>query len=128
MEAVAVLVGLFGLSSSLGAMVLARRRELGVLRHLGLTRRQIAGMLAAEGALLAFTGALAGLASGAAISLVLVYVVNRQSFNWSIDLHPPFALLLGLVVVLIVLAVITAVLSGREAMGMGPVRAVREDW
>lgn len=128
MEAVAVLVGLFGLSSSLGAMVLARRREFGMLRHVGLTRRQIAGMLAAEGALLALTGALAGLVSGAAISLVLVYVVNRQSFNWSIDLHPPFLLLLSLVLVLVVLAVATAVLSAREAMGMGPVRAVREDW
>jgi putative ABC transport system permease protein len=128
MEAVAVLVGLFGLSSSLGAMVLARRRELGVLRHLGLTRRQIAGMLAAEGALLAITGAAAGLAAGAAISLVLVYVVNRQSFNWSIDLHPPYALLLSLVAILVVLAVLTALLSAREAMGMGPVRAVREDW
>jgi putative ABC transport system permease protein len=128
MEAVAVLVGLFGLSSSIGAMVLARRREFGMLRHIGLTRRQIAGMLAAEGALLALVGAIAGLASGAAISLVLVYVVNRQSFNWSIDLHPPYALLLSLVVVLLVLAVVTAVVSAREAMGMGPVRAVREDW
>ena len=128
MEAVAVLVGLFGLSSSLGAMVLARRREFGVLRHLGLTRRQIAGMLAAEGALLASIGAAAGLASGTAISLVLVYVVNRQSFNWSIDLHPPFLLLAMLVVILVALAVVTALLSGREAMGMGPVRAVREDW
>ena len=128
MEAVAVLVGLFGLSSSLGAMVLARRRELGMLRHLGLTRRQLAGMLAAEGALLAITGALAGLASGAAISLVLVYVVNRQSFNWSIDMHPPYLLLGTLVAVLIVLAVATAIVAAREAMGMGPVRAVREDW
>jgi putative ABC transport system permease protein len=128
MEAVAVLVGLFGLSSSLGAMVLARRREFGVLRHLGLTRRQIAGMLAAEGALLALTGAAGGLASGAAISLVLVYVVNRQSFNWSIDLHPPYLLLGALAAILVVLAVLTALLSAREAMGMGPVRAVREDW
>jgi len=128
MEAVAVLVGLFGLSSSLGAMVLARRREFGVLRHLGLTRRQIAGMLAAEGALLALTGAAGGLASGAAISLVLVYVVNRQSFNWSIDLHPPYLLLGALAAILVVLAVLTSLLSAREAMGMGPVRAVREDW
>jgi len=128
MEAVAVLVGLFGLSSSLGAMVLARRREFGMLRHLGLTRRQIAGMLAAEGGLLATIGAAAGLACGAAISLVLVYVVNRQSFNWSIDLHPPYLFLASLVVVLILLAVLTAILSAREAMGMGPVRAVREDW
>ena len=49
LEAVAVLVGLFGLSSSVGAIVLARRREFGMLRHLGMTRRQIGAMLAAEG-------------------------------------------------------------------------------
>src|SRR5436190_977483 len=128
MEAVAVLVGLFGLSSSLGAMVLARRREFGMLRHLGLTRGQIRRMLAAEGALLAAVGAAAGLICGTAISLVLVYVVNRQSFNWSIALHPPFGLLAALVLVLLCLAVITAILSGKEAMGTGPVRAVREDW
>jgi putative ABC transport system permease protein len=128
LEAVAVLVGLFGLSSSLGAVVLARRREFGMLRHLGLTRAQIRAMLAAEGALLAALGAAAGLACGTAISLVLVYVVNRQSFNWSIDFHAPYALLGGLIAILIGLAVITAIVSGREAMGIGPVRAVREDW
>ena len=128
MEAVAVLVGLFGLSSSLAAMVLARRREFGMLRHLGLTRRQIGAMLAAEGGLLALMGAFAGLAAGTAISLVLVYVVNRQSFNWSMELHFPLALLSGFALVLILLAVLTAIVSGREAMGMGAVRAVREDW
>jgi putative ABC transport system permease protein len=128
MEAVAVIVGLFGLSSSLGAMVLARRREFGMLRHLGLTRRQIAGMLAAEGGLLASLGAAAGLAAGAAISLVLIYVVNRQSFNWSMELHPPYLFLLLLMMILIGLAVLTALFSGKEAMGMGAVRAVREDW
>jgi len=128
MEALAVLVGLFGLSSSLGAIVLSRRRELGVLRHLGLTRGQLRAMLAAEGGALAVVGAAAGLAVGGAISLVLVYVVNRQSFNWSMQLHPPYGLLLGLTSILVVLAIATAVVSGREAMGMGPVRAVREDW
>ena len=128
MEAVAVLVGLFGLSSSLGAIVLARRREFGMLRHLGLTRRQIGGMLAAEGGLLALLGIAVGLALGGAISLVLIHVVNRQSFHWSMDVHPPYALLASLTFVLILLAVVTAVVSGREAMGMAPVRAVKEDW
>jgi putative ABC transport system permease protein len=128
LEAVAVLVGLFGLSSSLAAIVLARRREFGVLRHIGLTRRQIGAMLAAEGGLLAALGAAAGLAAGFAISLVLIFVVNRQSFGWSMDLHAPAALLAGLTGVLLALAVATAVLSGREAMGMAPVRAVKEDW
>jgi putative ABC transport system permease protein len=128
MEAVAVLVGLFGLSSSLAAIVLARRREFGMLRHLGLTRAGIGVMLAAEGGLLAALGAAAGLAAGGAISLVLVHVVNRQSFNWSMELHPPYALLAGLTAVLIASAMATACFSGREAMGAGPVRAVKEDW
>ena len=128
LEAVAVLVGLFGLSSSMSAIVLARRREFGMLRHLGMTRGQIGAMLATEGGLLALLGMAAGLFFGALISLVLVYVVNRQSFNWSMDVHPPYALLAGLSLGLVLLAALTAYLSGREATGMGPVRAVKEDW
>jgi|CXWL01.1.fsa_nt_gi putative ABC transport system permease protein len=128
LEAVAVIVGLFGLSSSVGAIVLARRREFGMLRHLGMTRRQIGAMLAAEGGLLALLGVAAGLVLGSAISLILIHVVNRQSFNWSMDLHPPYVLLLGLSLLLIFLSTLTAFLSGREATGIAPVRAVREDW
>ena len=128
LEAVAVLVGLFGLSSAVGAIVLSRRREFGVLRHLGMTRGQIGRMLAAEGGLLALLGVGAGLALGGAISLILIRVVNRQSFNWSMDLHPPWGLLLALSLLLVGLASLTAFLSGREATGMGPVRAVKEDW
>jgi len=127
-EAVAVLVGLFGLSTSLGSIVLARRREFGMLRHIGMTRGQIGRMLAAEGGLLAVLGATAGLLVGAAISLILIHVVNRQSFNWSMDLHAPIGTLAAFALVLVALAALTAYLSGREAMGMGPVRAVKEDW
>jgi len=127
-EAVAVLVGLFGLSTSLGSIVLARRREFGMLRHIGMTRGQIGRMLAAEGGLLALLGAAAGLVVGGAISLILIHVVNRQSFNWSMDLHAPTGTLAAFTVALVALAALTAYLSGREAMGMGPVRAVKEDW
>ena len=68
------------------------------------------------------------IAASLIVPFVLVHVVNRQSFNWSMEMHFPVALLGGLALVLVTLAVLTAVLSGREAMGMGPVRAVREDW
>ena len=128
LEAVAVLVGLAGLSSSVGAIVLARRREFGMLRHLGMTRAQIGAMLAVEGSLLALLGMAAGLLLGVAISLVLIHVVNRQSFNWGMDLHLPWALLAGLSLTLALLSSLTAYLSGREATGMAPVRAVKEDW
>jgi len=128
LEAVAVLVGLFGLSSSLGAIVLARRREFGMLRHLGMTRRQVGAMLAAEGGLLAVLGVMAGLALGGTIGMVLIHVVNRQSFNWSMDLHPPWLFLAALSAALVALSALTAWIAGREATGMGPVRAVSEDW
>jgi len=128
LEAVAVLIGLFGLSSSFGALVLARSREFGMLRHVGMTRRQIGAMLAAEGALVSALGLALGLALGWVISLVLIHVVNRQSFHWSMDLHLPWGLLALLAVALLLLATLTALASGRRALGVDVVRAVREDW
>ena len=83
---VALVIGLTGLSSSFGALVLARRREFGMLRHVGMTRRQIGTMLAAEGTLVSALGLLVGLALGFLISLILIHVVNRQSFHWTMDL------------------------------------------
>jgi putative ABC transport system permease protein len=128
LEAVAVLIGLFGLSSSFGALVLARSREFGMLRHVGMTRRQVGAMLAAEGALVSALGLALGLALGWVISLVLIHVVNRQSFHWSMDLHLPWGLLSLLAAALLLLATLTALASGRRALGVDVVRAVREDW
>ncbi len=128
LEAVAVLIGLFGLSSSFGALVLARSREFGMLRHVGMTRRQVGAMLAAEGALVSALGLALGLALGWVISLVLIQVVNRQSFHWSMELHPPWGLLALLAAALLALATLTALASGRRALGVDVVRAVREDW
>ena len=128
LEAVAVIIGLFGLSSSFGALVLARGREFGMLRHVGMTRREIGAMLATEGALVSALGLALGLALGWIISLVLIHVVNRQSFHWSMDLHLPWGLLATLAGALLVFATLTALASGRRALGVDVVRAVREDW
>ena len=128
LEAVAVAIGLFGLSSSFGALVLARRREFGVLRHIGMTRRQIGAMLAAQGLLVSALGLAVGLTLGWVISLVLIHVVNRHSFHWGMELHLPWRLLAEFVAVMLVLATFTAIASGRRAMSGDAVRAVKEDW
>jgi putative ABC transport system permease protein len=128
LEAAAVLIGLVGLSAALVAQTLARSREFGMLRHVGMTRGQIGAMLAIEGAALASVGVVAGLALGFAISLILVYVVNRQSFHWGMDLHVPWLPLCTLAVTLIALATLTARASARSATSGSAVRAVRDDW
>jgi putative ABC transport system permease protein len=128
LEAVAVLIGLAGVAASFAALAAARRPEFGMLRHLGLTRRQIGWMLAQEGALAAGVGVLGGLLAGGAIGLVLIEVVNRQSFHWSMDLHVPWGSLALFGSGLIALAALAAVLAGRQAMRQDAVLAVREDW
>ncbi|MFD2113812.1 FtsX-like permease family protein [Thiorhodococcus fuscus] len=128
LEATAVVIGLAGVAASFAALTAARRREFGMLRHLGLTRRQIGAMLALEGILTAGVGILGGIVAGGAISLVLIEVVNRQSFHWSMDLHVPWVSLAWFASTLIALAGLAAVLAGRQAMREDAVLAVREDW
>ena len=128
LEAIAVIIGLTGVSFAASSTALARRAEFGMLRHIGMLRRQIVGMLATEGILTSAFGVVYGLALGTALSLVLVYVINRQSFNWSIDLAIPAWQLATLSVTLIAAAAITAIWSGRAAMSQDAVQAVREDW
>jgi putative ABC transport system permease protein len=127
-EAIAVIIGLMGVSFAASSTALARRAEFGMLRHVGMLRRQVVAMLASEGVLMSALGVLYGLILGGALSLVLVYVVNRQSFNWSIDFAVPLWQLGLLSVTLIAAAAFTAVWSGRSAMTQEAVRAVREDW
>ena len=128
LEAIAIVIGLSGVAATFSAQTLARAREFGMLRHVGVTRGQVLGILAVEGGALTTLGVLTGFALGLAISLILVYVVNPQSFHWTMQLHLPWPLL-GLVAAVLVLAAMgTALVSGRHALSSGPVRAVREDW
>jgi putative ABC transport system permease protein len=128
LELIAVIIGLTGVSFAASSTALARRAEFGVLRHIGMLRRQIVGLLADEGILTSAFGVIYGLALGLTLSLVLVYVINRQSFNWSIDLDVPARPLALLSLVLIGAAAVTAVFSGRAALSQDAVHAVREDW
>jgi putative ABC transport system permease protein len=128
LEAIAVIIGLIGVSFAASSTVLARRSEFGMLRHIGMRRRQVLGMLASEGILMSACAAAYGLALGGILSLVLVFVVNRQSFNWSIELALPLRQLALLSLTLIAAAALTAVWSGRAATHRAAIGAVREDW
>lgn len=128
LEAAAVVIGLAGLSSAFGALVLARRREFGMLRHLGMTRGQIRRMLAVEGLVVSGIGLSVGMLLGFVMSLILIHVVNRQSFHWGMELHVPWPSLLALGFVLLVLALATTQVSARAAVADDAVRAVRDDW
>lgn len=128
LQAVAIAIGLFGVAASFSAQVLARRKEFGLLAHLGLTRRQILGVVAGEGAAWTLIGSAAGLGLGLAVAVVLVHVVNPQSFHWTMDLMLPSARLIALCAAVVAAGTVTAWLAGRAAAGRDAVLAVKEDW
>ncbi|MBX3611009.1 MAG: FtsX-like permease family protein [Hydrogenophaga sp.] len=128
LQAVAIAIGLFGVAASFSAQVLVRRREFGLLAHLGLTRAQVLGVVALEGLAWTVIGALAGLGLGLLVSLVLVQVVNPQSFHWTMDLVLPWPRLLALCVAVVAAGTLTAWLSGRAAASADAVQAVKQDW
>ena len=128
LEAIAVIVGLAGVATTASAQASARKREFGMLRHIGVGRGQIIGMLGVEGALLGAVGGLVGITLGTAISQVLIHVINPQSFNWTMTTHLPVTLMLSVIMALIAASAVTAMLAGRRAVSIDAVRAVRADW
>ncbi len=128
LQAVAIAIGLFGIAASFSAQVLARRKEFGLLAHLGLTRQQVLRVVAVEGAVWTSAGALLGLLLGLAVSVVLVKVVNPQSFHWTMDLLLPWARLGVLCAAVVLAGTLTAWLAARRAVGREMALAVKEDW
>ncbi|MGV7206605.1 FtsX-like permease family protein [Oxalobacteraceae bacterium A2-2] len=128
LEAVAIVIGLFGVAATFSAQTLARAKEFGMLRHVGVTRGQVLAILSIEGGALTALGIATGFVLGWVISLVLIFIVNPQSFHWTMQLHMPWPLLGGVAALLLAAAALTALVSGRSALSGGPIRAVREDW
>jgi putative ABC transport system permease protein len=128
LQAVAIGIGLFGVAASFSAQVLARRKEFGLLAHIGLTRGQVLRVVAGEGAAWTAIGSIAGLVLGLAVAVVLVHVVNPQSFHWTMDLLVPWARLLLLCLAVVAAGTLTARLAGGAAATRDAVLAVKEDW
>ncbi|MCW5630474.1 MAG: ABC transporter permease [Rhodoferax sp.] len=128
LQAVAIAIGLFGVAANFSAQVLARRKEFGLLAHLGVTPRQVLTLVALEGLAWTGIGALAGLLLGLGVSVILVHVVNPQSFHWTMDLMLPWRQLAGLCAATVLAGTCTAWLAARAAAGRDVVLAVKEDW
>jgi putative ABC transport system permease protein len=86
LEGVAVVVAVFGIITTFLVLIMERERELALLQALGASRRQIISMVLVESGLAGFLSFLLGAACGSVLSLLLIYVINKQAFGWSIHL------------------------------------------
>jgi putative ABC transport system permease protein len=127
LEAIAVFVAMLGAANSLLALVLDRRREIGMLRFLGASPEQVRRLILVEAGFIGFLANLLGLVLGAALSTLLIFVINKQSFGWTIQFQPPLALL-GVALALIgVSTVVAAIYPARVASNLNPIDAVHTE-
>jgi putative ABC transport system permease protein len=127
LEAIAVLIAVMGVAGALLALVIDRRRELGLLRFLGAASGQIRKLIVIEAGLIGLIANFAGVALGFALSLVLIFVINKQSFGWTIRFHWPAAVLLGALTVVYAATVLAGLYPARVAVRLNPVEVVHEE-
>jgi putative ABC transport system permease protein len=122
LQIIAILVSVLGVIAALTAMILQRGREIGVLRAIGARRAQVRRMVLVESGLIGLAGALLGSVCGIALSLILVHIIHRQFFGWTIRLtiEP------GIFVQTLLLMVGAAVLAGIGPARMAATRVAAE--
>ncbi len=127
LEAVAVIVAVIGVAGALLAVVIDRRRELGLLRFLGAASWQIRKLILVEAGLIGLLATLAGVVQGFALSLILVFVINKQSFGWTIRFHWPVEILLGALSLVYIATVLAGLYPANVAIRLNPIEVVHEE-
>jgi putative ABC transport system permease protein len=108
LRTLSLVVAFVGMLAALMALQLERTREIGVLRALGLTPRQVWGLVTAQTAMIGLLAGALAVPSGLLLAAVLVFVINRRSFGWTMSIDPsPSILLQG-----VALSLLAALLAG----------------
>lgn len=127
LQMLAMLVAFVGILSALMSLQLERRREIGTLRAIGMTRRQLWKLTLVETGLMGTTAGIIAMPTGFVLALILIYIINLRSFGWTLQMHlQPIYFLQALVVALIA-ALLAGIYPAWRVGGMQPADALREE-
>jgi putative ABC transport system permease protein len=124
---VAAVVAVVAVMTVLLTLVAERRRDLGLLRAMGGSRRQVFGVVVLQAALLGFAAAAAGVGIGLLVGVVLVRVVNLQSFGWTLELELPWLQVLEIGMWIVAACLVAGVAPALTAARLQPAEVLREE-
>ncbi|MBV9009610.1 MAG: ABC transporter permease [Verrucomicrobia bacterium] len=127
LEAVAVFVAVMGIAGALLALVIDRRREFALLRFLGGAQPQIRRVILFEAGFIGLLANAVGVALGTGLSLILIFVINKQSFGWTLQFHWPVAVVLSALSIVYIATVLAALYPARIAMTLNPIEVIHEE-
>jgi putative ABC transport system permease protein len=122
-----VVVAFIGVLSALMALQFERGRELGVLRAIGLTPGQLWRMVTLQTGLMGFVSGLIALPFGVALAAVLIFVVNKRSFGWTLEMYLSASVFWQAMLVAVVAALLAGLYPGYRMARTSPARALREE-
>ena len=125
--AIAMFVAILGMAEALLNLVFDRRSELALLRMHGASLGQIRRLVLVQAGLLGVLASLMGLALGAASSQVLLRVIHKQSFGWSLPLHWPWGFLAAVLGAIVVASVVAGLYPARIGARLVPVEVLRAE-
>jgi putative ABC transport system permease protein len=124
---ISITIAVLGVVSTLFALVLERRREIGLLRYLGLRSVDVRKMVFYEAAYVGGLGGVSGVAVGVLLALLLIFVINRQAFGWLIELHMPWDFLAEAFGMVVVAALVAGIYPAAVAARIRTAEAVRTE-
>jgi putative ABC transport system permease protein len=124
LEAVAIVVAVLGVTATLVTLILERRRDLALLRVVGADLGQIRRMIVIESGLLGLASQVLGSLAGLVLAVILIYVINVQSFGWTIQFHLPVAFLAQAMAAVFVATTLAGLYPARLAAGFRPAEEI----
>jgi len=115
LKVIAFVVAILGIVNSMLALVIERERDFGILRAIGTFKRQIQKMTLLEAQLMGIFSFFLGSGSGILLSMVLIYVINRQSFGWTIQFFPVPSVFLQSIVLVVIAAFLAGLIPAQMA-------------
>jgi putative ABC transport system permease protein len=125
LQLLATLVAFIGVLSALLSLLLEKQREVGILRAVGLTARQLWGLVMLETGLMGAVAGLLSMPTGFVLSLILIYIINRRSFGWTLQMQVDPAPFLTALAVAVVAALLAGIYPARKMGKMLTTEALR---
>ncbi|MBS1806790.1 MAG: ABC transporter permease [Acidobacteria bacterium] len=127
LEVIAIFVAILGVASTLLTLILERRKEIAMLRLIGADKKQIRKMVVIEAALMGGVSQSIGIVVGLLLSLVLIYVINVQSFGWTIQFHLPVLFLVQSSILILLATALSGIYPAARAARLHATEQVAEE-
>jgi putative ABC transport system permease protein len=127
LQILSIMVAFIGILSSLMSLQLERKRELGILRANGLLPLQLFKMVNLQTLLMGFTAGLLALPLGNVLAAILVFIINKRSFGWTMQFEIIPSIMIQALLLAIIAAVLAGIYPGYKMSKSSPALALREE-